>query len=357
MSTVSNMIIDNITMFYGDFKALDNVSLEVNHGEFLTILGPSGSGKTTLLKVIAGFEPIAEGKLLLNNENIVHQKANERNLGILFQNYALFPHMNVFNNIAYPLKIRKIPRKKIKKLVEEVLKLVKMEEFIHRFPDELSGGQQQRIALARAIVYEPPILLLDEPLSALDKNLRQQMQLEIKRLQQTLGITTISVTHDQEEAMTMSDRICVMNDGRIEQIGSPEEIYLEPKNEFIAKFIGEINLIAGTVSKIEDEYIKVSIGETNVLAKRPKIDKFNVEDHVNIAIRPEKIYMKNKATDYDNNIQVNVEEKIYMGDSYKLNTRMGSDSEIIIKTPDLDNVTGDNLELGWNASDTIILRR
>ena len=211
MSAIGQSIkIENVSKFYGSFQALDCVSLEAKAGEFLTILGSSGSGKTTLLKIIAGFEAANRGQILINGQDIAGKKPYERNIGMLFQNYALFPHMTVAENIAYPLKLRKLPKDEIAERVNSIIKLIKLDGMEKRLPKQLSGGQQQRCALARAIVYNPPLLLLDEPLGALDKNLRHEMQFEIKRIQKELGITTISVTHDQEEALTMSDKICIM---------------------------------------------------------------------------------------------------------------------------------------------------
>ena len=209
MSVIGQSIkIDGVSKMYGSFQALNNVSLEAGPGEFLTILGSSGSGKTTLLKIIAGFEAASGGKILINGEDVAPKKAYERNIGMLFQNYALFPHMTVAENIAYPLKLRHVPKGEMQERVNDIIRLIKLDGMEKRLPKQLSGGQQQRCALARAIVYNPP-LLLDEPLGALDKNLRHEMQFEIKRIQNELGITTISVTHDQEEALTMSDKICI----------------------------------------------------------------------------------------------------------------------------------------------------
>ena len=243
MGIGQKLVIRDITKYYGNFKALNEIKLICEAGEFVTILGSSGSGKTTLLKVIAGFEGSSEGKIMINGEDIAFKKAYERNIGMLFQNYALFPHMTIAENIAYPLKLRKVPKDEIHKRVNEMIQMVKLTGMEDRLPKQLSGGQQQRVALARAIVYNPPLLLLDEPLGALDKNLRHDMQFEIKRITSELGITTISVTHDQEEAFAMSDRICIMSEGKIQQFGTPEEIYERPKNRFVAKFMGTTNLI------------------------------------------------------------------------------------------------------------------
>ena len=231
--------VNQVNKYYGDNHIVKDLNLQVYKGEFLTLLGPSGCGKTTTLRMIAGFEHPTTGEILLNNESIANKPPYKRDVNTVFQNYALFPHMTVRENIGYGLKMKKIPKAEITERVNEVLRLVQMENFADRKPRQLSGGQQQRVAIGRAIVNNPRVLLLDEPLGALDLKLRKQMQFELKHLQQRLGITFIYVTHDQEEALTMSDRICVMNNGCIEQIDVPKVIYNEPKTRFVADFIGE----------------------------------------------------------------------------------------------------------------------
>ena len=237
--------IKNVSKTYGDNTVLNNLSLNIRKNEFLTLLGPSGCGKTTTLKILAGFENSDIGKVLFNGEDISALPPYKRQLNTVFQKYALFPHMNVYENIAFGLKIKKVSKNEIDKKVSEMLKLVALEGFEKRSIDSLSGGQQQRVAIARALVNEPKVLLLDEPLGALDLKLRKEMQSELKRIQQRLGITFIFVTHDQEEALTMSDTIVVMNKGIIQQMGSPEDIYNEPANAFVADFIGESNIVDG----------------------------------------------------------------------------------------------------------------
>ncbi|MGX7875199.1 ABC transporter ATP-binding protein [Mesorhizobium sp. ORM6] len=244
--------IDSVRKTYGTYVALDDVSLDIKAGEFLTLLGPSGSGKTTLLMALAGFVRPDSGKLLLGERNITRLAPNKRDIGIVFQNYALFPHMNVLSNVEYPLVLRKAPRAEVRKRAFEALARVKLEGLSERNIAALSGGQRQRVALARAIVFEPRVMLMDEPLSALDKNLRETMQYEIRRLHDDLGITTIYVTHDQREALIMSDRIVVMNSGRIQQIDTPQRIYNHPSTRFVAEFMGEANIIApGLVRRID----------------------------------------------------------------------------------------------------------
>ena len=246
--------IQGVSKVYGDNTVLDNLSLNIRKNEFLTLLGPSGCGKTTTLKIIAGFETADSGKVIFNGSDISNIPPYKRQLNTVFQKYALFPHMNIYENIAFGLKIKKLPKDEIDKKVREMLKMVSLEGFEKRSVDSLSGGQQQRVAIARALVNEPKVLLLDEPLGALDLKLRKEMQLELKKIQKRLGITFIFVTHDQEEALTMSDTIVVMNKGKIQQMGSPEDIYNEPANAFVADFIGESNILNGIM--LEDYKVK-----------------------------------------------------------------------------------------------------
>ena len=274
--------IKNVSKTYGDNTVLKNLSLNIRKNEFLTLLGPSGCGKTTTLKILAGFESGDSGKVLFNGEDISNLPPYKRQLNTVFQKYALFPHMNVYENIAFGLKIKKVSKNEIDKKVSEMLKLVALEGFEKRSVDSLSGGQQQRVAIARALVNEPKVLLLDEPLGALDLKLRKEMQSELKRIQQRLGITFIFVTHDQEEALTMSDTIVVMNKGVIQQMGSPEDIYNEPANAFVADFIGESNIVNGTM--LED--LKVEFCDHVFTC----VDKgFNTNEAVDVVIRPEDI--------------------------------------------------------------------
>ena len=274
--------IKNVSKTYGDNIVLNNLSLNIRKNEFLTLLGPSGCGKTTTLKILAGFENSDIGKVLFNDEDISALPPYKRQLNTVFQKYALFPHMNVYENIAFGLKIKKVSKNEIDKKVSEMLKLVALEGFEKRSIDSLSGGQQQRVAIARALVNEPKVLLLDEPLGALDLILRKEMQSELKRIQQRLGITFIFVTHDQEEALTMSDTIVVMNKGIIQQMGSPEDIYNEPANAFVADFIGESNIVDGIM--LED--LKVEFCNHVFTC----VDKgFNSNEVVDVVIRPEDI--------------------------------------------------------------------
>lgn len=282
----ANAIVElkDISKTYDDNVVLDKFNLTIRKNEFLTLLGPSGCGKTTTLKIIAGFEFADEGKVLFEGKDISHIPPNERHVNTVFQKYALFPHMNVYENIAFGLKIKKISKEVIDEKVKEMLKLVALSGYEKRTIDSLSGGQQQRVAIARALVNEPKVLLLDEPLGALDLKLRQEMQIELKRIQQKLGITFIFVTHDQEEALTMSDTIVVMNKGKIQQMGTPVDIYNEPKNAFVAKFIGESNVIDGVM--LDDYRVKFSDVEFECVDKG-----FDKNENIEVVVRPEDIKM------------------------------------------------------------------
>ncbi|AHC50033.1 ABC transporter ATP-binding protein [Achromobacter xylosoxidans] len=260
----SNLQISGLGKRYGDFVALAPTHLDVARGEFLTLLGPSGSGKTTLLSLIAGLARPDEGRVLIDGNDVTHGAPYERDIGMVFQNYALFPHMTILENIAFPLKMRKVPAAEAKRRAQEALDMVRLPQVGARLPRELSGGQQQRIALARCMVYRPAIILMDEPLGALDKKLRDQMQLEIKRIHRELGTTIVYVTHDQEEAMTMSDRICLMNGGAIEQLGTPADLYFRPRTLFVADFLGESNLLQGEVTAVDGATLTVRLAHQGV---------------------------------------------------------------------------------------------
>ncbi|GAA0093226.1 ABC transporter ATP-binding protein [Paraclostridium bifermentans] len=274
----------NLSKRYDDNQVLDNLSLDIKKNEFLTLLGPSGCGKTTTLKIIAGFEYADEGKVLFEECDITDIPPHERQINTVFQKYALFPHMNIYENIAFGLKIKKLPKDEIDKKVKEMLKLVALDGFERRQVESLSGGQQQRVAIARALVNEPKVLLLDEPLGALDLKLRKEMQMELKKIQKKLGITFIFVTHDQEEALTMSDKIIVMNKGKIQQMGTPQDIYNEPENSFVARFIGESNIFDGIM--LED-YLVEFCGK-----KFKCVDKdFEKNENIEVVIRPEDVKM------------------------------------------------------------------
>lgn len=295
MKESKNVILKNITKEFkghntdGVFRAVDDISVTINPGEFVTLLGPSGCGKTTTLRMVAGFETPTSGEIILGDESINNQPPNKRDIAMVFQSYALFPHYNIYENIAYGLKIQKMDSKLIDEKVRNIIDLVGLKGLEKRNPGQLSGGQQQRVALARALVMEPGVLLFDEPLSNLDAKLRVYMRNEIRRIQQELGLTSIYVTHDQSEAMSLSDRVIIMNKGKIEQVGTPEEVYQQPATEFIADFIGTANFADGLVKEVNDKYVNVEMLDN--MARVPIKDnrRFEVGEKVRVVIRPESI--------------------------------------------------------------------
>lgn len=300
----------DVTKRFGEVIAVDSVSLSVRRGEFMTLLGPSGCGKTTLLRIIAGFETPDAGRVTLGGQDVTDVPPYRRDVTTVFQHYALFPHMNVFDNVAFGLERKGVARQETRRRVEVALEMVRLSGLQQRQPSELSGGQQQRVALARALVLEPRVLLLDEPLAALDLKLRKQMQLELKGLQRRLGISFIYVTHDQEEALTMSDRIAVMNAGRIEQLGHSEEIYERPATEFVAGFIGISNVIEGQVEAASNERLVINIGGARVCTKGVG---FEVGQQARLLVRPEKISISSDAS--EQSLAAKIESAIYLGES------------------------------------------
>ncbi|MEW5815075.1 MAG: ABC transporter ATP-binding protein [Spirochaetota bacterium] len=335
----------NLTKRFGDIVAVNNLSISgIYRGEFVTFLGPSGCGKTTLLRMIGGFYYPTSGEIIMHGKKINFIPPEKRKTSMVFQNYALFPHMSVVGNIAYGLKLRKLPREEINRRVKNILKIVQLEGLEDRRPTKLSGGQQQRVALARCIVIEPEIILLDEPLSNLDATLRVMMREEIRKIQQNLGLTTIFVTHDQEEAMSMSDRIVVMNRGEIEQIGTPEEIYEKPASLFVAGFIGHINLIRGEVKAVRDGhlYLTTSIGE--LINKNPEFGRLDEGQEFTAVIRPESVALKPPSSGYqtssfgENCIQGKIEKYTYIGSLIRYYIEVkGYDGSFIV---DVSNPTG-----------------
>lgn len=333
---MNNNIIElkNVSKSYGDNKVLDDLTLCIKRNEFLTLLGPSGCGKTTTLKIIAGFETNDSGEVLFEGEDISKVPPYKRPINTVFQKYALFPHMNVYENIAFGLKIKKMSKDIIDKKVKESLRLVSLVGFEKRSIDSLSGGQQQRIAIARALVNEPKVLLLDEPLGALDYKLRKGMQLELKNIQQELGITFIFVTHDQEEALTMSDTIVVMNNGKIQQMGSPEDIYNEPSNAFVANFIGESNILIGTM--IDDYKVEFSGREFTCVDKG-----FEKNESIHVVVRPEDIKMVKKD---EGMLNVKVNSVVFKGVHYEITVEEvdGNNKWILhnTKSANVDSIIG-----------------
>ena len=348
-----------ITKRFGDVLAVDHVSLQVKRGEFISLLGPSGCGKTTTLRVIAGFEEPTTGEVILG-KNMRGVPPYRRPVNTVFQNYALFPHMTVGENVAFGPKRRGVHKSEVPNVVNEALSLVGLEGLYMRYPKQLSGGQQQRVALARALVNKPRVLLLDEPLGALDLKLRKQMQLELKRLQQQIGISFIYVTHDQEEALIMSDRIVVMNSGRIEQIGSGWEIYENPRSKFVADFIGETNLITcQTILKEGRSYLALKSDESSVLTCGPEWGRQG--EAMEVSIRPEKIVISREPLRIDHFFSGRVVEKVFLGSMINLSIHFPSGDKLSVKPRDFELASklewGENIYFGWNREDVKILRQ
>ncbi len=338
------VIIDHAVKTYGDFKAVNGISLQINPGEFFTLLGPSGCGKTTLLRMIAGFNTVDGGEIRFDDKVINNVPAHKRDIGMVFQNYAIFPHLNVADNVAYGLKARHVPKEEIPPRVEEALKMVQIDQLKTRKPNELSGGQQQRVALARAFVIEPSVLLMDEPLSNLDAKLRVQMRTTIKKLQRRLGITTVYVTHDQEEALAISDRIAVMNQGNIMQIGTPEEIYRKPANPFVANFIGVSNFIDCTVSSSGNTASISLPGDYTVSIPVSR----DYKGEAILSARPEQLFFDEKG------IPGKISMSIFLGDfiQYEVELVTGQTIELNEYTKDVGNIRndGENVFISMNPN-------
>lgn len=329
-------------------------SLDVRRGEFVTLLGPSGSGKTTVLMMLAGFEHVSSGDIVIDGTSVTRVAPYERNIGMVFQNYALFPHMTVAQNLAYPLRVRKMPGAQIRQRVEQYLKLVELEDFGDRHPSQLSGGQRQRIALARALIFEPALVLMDEPLSALDKKLREQMQFEISRLHDKLGCTMVYVTHDQAEALTMSDRIAVFNHGVVQQYATPDRLYEQPANAFVAGFIGENNLIRGTGAARPDGTVHATLQDGTVL--RAAHGNFQqTRGECLISVRPEKLRIFNADTipEDDNVLNARFVAQHYVGDFIRYYFELADGTRIIVKTMNDDRAPalteGQATKLHWSV--------
>ncbi|KQT13316.1 ABC transporter ATP-binding protein [Ramlibacter sp. Leaf400] len=354
----SSLQISGLTKRYGDFVALAPTDLEVAKGEFLTLLGPSGSGKTTLLSLIAGLALPDGGRLLIDGQDVTHGAPYERDIGMVFQNYALFPHMTVAENIAFPLKMRNVDAASAKRRAMEALELVRLPHLSQRYPKELSGGQQQRIALARCLVYKPAIVLMDEPLGALDKKLRDQMQLEIKRIHRELGTTIVYVTHDQEEAMTMSDRICLMNQGRVEQLGTPSDLYFRPRTLFVADFLGESNLLAGTVESVEGGEAQVQLAQNGGRALAAVHAPLSAGSKVRVMVRPQNIAVRAGAGDV-NAVHGKVLDSMITGSLTKLYVSAPSagPEPLVMCYPTSSGTAphaiGDDITLHWSRGDAV----
>jgi len=342
---------------YGTVVALEAASIEMSEGEFLTLLGPSGSGKTTLLMAIAGINNPDSGEIWIDDKLATYLPPFKRDLGMVFQNYALFPHMTIFDNIAFPLRMRKMDMKLIRKEIARVLEIVELGHVAKRYPRELSGGQQQRIALARCIVYKPSIILMDEPLGALDKKLRGTLQREIKQLHENLGITVLYVTHDQEEAMVMSDRICVMNDGRIDQIGTPDELYFRPSTVFSADFLGESNLFNAEVLEVKKDSVVIR-GPAGMTVQGQLNGSVNTGEKVKFMVRPEFV-STGKTVQSDNSAEGILKEVIVTGQITKYFVKLSDSTEMMslqLTRREVDKVEiGRPIILSWSKINTVVL--
>jgi len=345
-----------LTKAFGATRAVDGVSLSVDRGEFFTLLGPSGCGKTTLLRLVAGIYPVNTGAVRLNGRDITHTPMHRRNLAMVFQNYALFPHLNAFDNVAFGLRSRRITRSEINKRVKDALALVKLEAFADRFPAQLSGGQQQRVALARALVVRPDLLLFDEPLSNLDARLRDEMRLEIRELQRRIGITTVLVTHDIAEAFTMSDRMAVMQAGKVVQIGRADEIYRAPANRFVANFVGPTNELAlSCVETVGSRRRALAAGDLSVWL--PDQDSGSGRDHVRLVLRPEALRVATGETGTENQYRAEVEDVVYLGGMSECRVRVGALrlSALLPSAAAARLRPGEQVSVGWNANDGVII--
>lgn len=354
---MSRVLLNNVSKKYGNVTALKTLNLEIEEGEFITLLGPSGCGKTTTLRLIAGFIDPTKGQILLGDDDVTRVAPQNREIGMVFQDYALFPHLTIRDNIAFPLRERKKPTAEINKRVAELLELVHLPDVGDRFPSELSGGQAQRIAVVRAVSYLPRVLLMDEPLGALDLKLRETMQHEIRRIQQELKITTVFVTHDQTEAMTMSDRIAVMNNGELVQIGSGRELYNNPVNPFVADFIGRINLLDGEKVGQEDQKLIVKLATGDVVQVRGQRD-FSGQN-VTLGVRPENLFveLRTATPKKQNTIAGRITNTNFSGNLVDIEIDIGIGKPVLseMRPRGLTVQTGDEVSLSWDPLDNVLM--
>jgi putative spermidine/putrescine transport system ATP-binding protein len=339
----------------GEILVVKSLNLDVAKGEFLTMLGPSGSGKTTCLMMLAGFEPATHGEIYLNEQPINKVPPHKRGIGMVFQNYALFPHMTVSENLAFPLEVRKMDKAEREQRVKRALDMVQLGAFGDRRPAQLSGGQAQRVAVARSLVFDPDLVLMDEPLGALDKNLREQMQYEIKHIHENLGLTVVYVTHDQSEALTMSNRIAVFDDGIIQQCAPPEVLYEEPENAFCANFIGENNRFLGKIIEDMGDTVKVDIDDNAGTVVAKKVNVEGVGSRSTLSLRPERVTVNPEPGDFPNIFSGIAEELIYLGDHIRTRFTVLGHDDFIVKIPNsaahAHLKEGDTVNIGWNAED------
>ena len=337
----------------GKVLVVKDLNLDIAEGEFITMLGPSGSGKTTCLMMLAGFETPTNGEIYLDKKPISNIPPHKRGIGMVFQNYALFPHMTVYENLAFPLRVRKMSKEDIDKKVDKALSMVSLSGFENRMPGQLSGGQQQRVAVARALVFDPAVVLMDEPLGALDKNLRESMQYEIKHIHESIGVTVVYVTHDQGEALTMSNRIAVFNDGKVQQLSSPDKLYEEPVNSFVAEFIGENNRFSGQVTDVSKDKCKVKLDDGSEILANPITVKSNGDKTI-VSLRPERALINTKDN-MENNFKGKIEEIIYHGDHTRVRLNLLGNKDFILKVPNssanMDIKLGNQINVSWNSFD------
>ena len=337
----------------GEILVVKDLNLDIQAGEFVTMLGPSGSGKTTCLMMLAGFETPTEGRVMLGGTELNNVPPHKRGIGMVFQNYALFPHMTVAENLAFPLEVRKMSKSDTEAKVKRALDMVELGAFGGRRPGQLSGGQAQRVALARALVFEPDLVLMDEPLGALDRNLREQMQYEIKHIHENLGMTVVYVTHDQSEALTMSDRIAVFNDGKIQQLASPPVLYEKPDNAFVAQFIGENNRLMGTV--VDDDGNACTVDADGYTIKALSVSHAGKGSRTTLSLRPERVMLNPDSGSLPNIFDAKVEELIYLGDHVRARINTCGDDEFIVKVPNAHNHAtlnkGQPVTVGWAMED------
>ncbi|MAH84092.1 MAG: spermidine/putrescine ABC transporter ATP-binding protein [Rhodospirillaceae bacterium TMED8] len=338
----------------GEVLVVKNLNLEVARGDFLTMLGPSGSGKTTCLMMLAGFEPVTHGKITLAGQPINNVPPHKRDIGMVFQNYALFPHMSVAENLAFPLQVRKVSKVDIEVRVKKALEMVQLDQFGGRRPAQLSGGQQQRVAVARALVFDPALVLMDEPLGALDKQLREQMQYEIKHIHENLGVTVVYVTHDQSEALTMSTRIAVFNDGVIQQLAPPNILYECPDNAFVAQFIGENNSLSGTVKEVKGKNCVVDLdggGTVQALA----VNIGGIGSRTKLSLRPERVEVNPVSGSLPNVFEANIKELTYLGDHIRTRACICGQENFIVKIPNASHHAllheNTKVQFGWSIED------
>jgi putative spermidine/putrescine transport system ATP-binding protein len=351
--------IDTLSKYFGKFGAVKEANLDIKAGEFITFLGPSGSGKTTTLMMVAGFLIPTYGDIVVDNKSIVTVPPHKRNIGMMFQHYALFPHMSVADNIAFPLQMRRMSKDKIDERVNWAVDLVQLSEFKNRRPHQLSGGQQQRVALARAVVFEPSVLLLDEPLGALDAKLRENMQIELKQMHAALGTTVLYVTHDQAEALTLSDRICVFNQGRIMQVGSPDDLYNYPQNRFVADFIGETNFLTGEVVSQEGQTCTIKLDDKTTMKGLYRDTFSQPEKWATFSLRPEKVLVGEAAEHLENSYEGTVQEFLYLGEFTKYRISLSPSIELTVKVTNRKGkkllAKGEKTAIGWEREEILLV--